>query len=132
MSGCDSTQPDEAECSGCDESLDSATKSGKKNGADNYKKIKLRTVQSQEPATYGDKNNFARSHERDLSCGPFGNMACRFELAGSIRNGALIDSRDLYMKGTLHFVVEICNVLLDGDALTCLESECYGRPDQMR
>jgi hypothetical protein len=51
MSGCDSTQPDEAECSGCDESLDSATKSGKKNDEDNYKKIKFRTVQSQEPAT---------------------------------------------------------------------------------
>ena len=63
MSGCDSTQPDEAECSGCDEGLDSATKSGKKNDADNYKKIKLRTLQSQESATYGDKKNFARRHE---------------------------------------------------------------------
>ncbi len=29
-----------------------------------------------------------------------------------------------------HFVVEICNVLLDGDTLSYRGSECYGRPDQ--
>ena len=74
-----------------------ATKSGEKNDADKYKKIKLRTVQSQEPATLSDKKNFARGHKRDLSCRPFGDMACRFELAGSIRNGELIDSCDLHM-----------------------------------
>jgi len=54
MSGCDSTQPDEAECSGCDEGLDSATKSCKKNDADNYKKIKLRALVSQETGTCGN------------------------------------------------------------------------------
>ena len=72
MSGCDSTQPDQAECSCCDESLGSATKSGKKNDADNREKIALRAAQSQEPATYGDKKNSVRSHVRDLSCMPYG------------------------------------------------------------
>jgi hypothetical protein len=46
MSGCDSTQPDQAEYSGCDESLGSATKSGKKNDADDREKIALRAAQS--------------------------------------------------------------------------------------
>ena len=32
-----------------------------------------------------DKKNFARSHERDLSRRPFGDMSCGFELASSIR-----------------------------------------------
>jgi hypothetical protein len=92
MSGCDSTQPDQAEYSGCDESLGSATKSGKKNDADDREKIALRAAQSQESATYGDKKNSVRSHVRDLSCWPYGDMASRFQQAGSIRNRAVIDS----------------------------------------
>ena len=92
MSGCDSTQSDEAECSSCDEGLDSPTKSGKKNDADNREKIALRAAQSQEPATYGDKKNSVRSHVRDLTCRPYGDMASRFQQAGSIRNRALIGS----------------------------------------
>jgi hypothetical protein len=92
MSCCDNTQHDEAECRGRDEGLDSAKKSGKKHGTGAREKIALRAAQSQEPATKGDQKNFARSHERDLSCGPFGDIACGFDLASSIRNGALIDS----------------------------------------